>query len=449
MSHLHRVAGNLIVLAYARGQKQAAYRPARRWQADRDARIAATVRYAARTVPWYRRLFQDRGIDPRTLRSPESLAALPLLDKETVRRDPDAFVSRSRRGRKSIPFVTSGSTGEPLRVHHDLVSLLANMAYGERARKTRGLGRGRAPRIVSFSRESGTGDKVHALYHRWTYVPRRPQRIHGRIDRPFQEAIDLINRERPDLVTGYGSFLEALFRFVLANGIELHRPDRIGYFSDGMSPAGRRWISRELGVPILSNYSAMESFRIGFTCEAQSGFHIHADICHLRIVDEAGAEVPAGKSGEIVISNLLNRGSVLLNYRLGDLGRMSSGPCPCGRTLPVLAELEGRKEDLLFLDDDRVVHPRALWTVFGRWPEIVQYQLIQHARRSFELHIVTRDSASRPEMVRAAAAGIRELLGDVEIDVVAGEGPLSAPGGKVRPAISLCGPPHYWDLGER
>ena len=449
MSFLHRIAGNLVVLAHARGQTEAAYRPARRWQADRDGRIAATVAYAARTVPWYRRRFEELGIDPRGIDSPEGLDALPLLDKETVRRDPDGFVSRSWRGRRSVPFVTSGSTGEPLRVHHDLVSLLANMAYGERARKTRGLGRGRAPRIVSFSRESGTGDKVHAIYHRWTYVPRRPERIHGRIDRPFQEAIDLINRERPDVVTGYGSFLEALFRFVVANGIELHRPERIGYFSDGMSPAGRQLISREFGVPILSNYTAMESFKIGFTCEAECGFHVHADICHLRVVDEKGVEVPAGQSGEIVISNLLNRGSVLLNYRVGDLGRMAPGPCPCGRTFPLLAELEGRKEDLLFVDADRVVHPRALWTVFGRLPDIVQYQLIQHSRRSFELHIVTRNSASRREMASAAGAGVREILGDVEIDVVAGEEPLSGPGGKVRPAISLCGPPRFWQLSER
>lgn len=113
------------------------------------------------------------------------------------------------------------------------------MAYGERARKTRGLGRGRSPRIVSFAPESGTGDKVHAIYRRWTCVPRRPERIHGRIDRPFPEAVDLINSHRPDVITGYGSYLEALFRFIVANRVEVHRPQRIGYFSDGISPPGR------------------------------------------------------------------------------------------------------------------------------------------------------------------------------------------------------------------
>lgn len=449
MRFFHRIAGNLIVLAHARGQRDAAYQPPERWEAVRDSRIASTVRYAARTVPFYRRAFSDLGIDPRGIRSPEDLARLPLLDKETVRRDPDAFLASSWRGRTSTPFVTSGSTGAPLRVHHDIVSLLANIAYGERARKTRGLGSGRAPRIVSFARESGTGDKVRAFYRRWTYVPHRPERIHGRIDRPFPEAVDLINRHRPHVITGYGSYIEALFRFVVANRVELHRPDRIGYFSDGMSLPGRQLIAREFGIPILSNYTAIESFKIGFTCERESGFHIHADICHLRVVDRKGADTPPGEPGEIVISNLLNRGSVLLNYRLGDLGTLAPEPCPCGRTFPLLAELEGRQEDLLFLEAERVVHPRALWTVFQRLPVIIQYQLIQHDSRTFELEIVTRDPTDGQGAMSAAAAGLRELLGDVKVDVKTSSGPLTGPGGKSRPVISHCQPPDFWQLSDR
>ena len=448
MRFFHRIAGNLIVLAHARGQREAAYRPARPWQADRDARIASTVRYAARTVPFYRRLFAELGIDPRRIRSPEDLESLPLLDKETVRSDPDAFIARSWRGRTSVPFVTSGSTGTPLRVHHDIVSLLANMAYGERARKTRGLGRGQPPRIVSFSRESGTGNQVHEFYRRWTYVPHRPERIHGRIDRPFPEAIDLINRHRPDVIAGYGSYLEALFRFVVANGVEMHRPERIGYFSDGMTPPGRQFIAREFGIPVLSNYTAIECFKIGFSCERESGYHIHADICHLRVVDKSGADTPPGEPGEIVISNLVNRGSVLLNYRLGDLGTLASEPCPCGRTFPLLAELQGRTEDLLFLDADRVIHPRAVWGTFKRMPDILQYQLIQHDRRTFALEIVTRDPTDSQETMRAAIAGLRALLGDVEVDVRASEGPLAGPGGKARPVVSQCQPPDFWHLSD-
>jgi hypothetical protein len=48
----------------------------------------------------------------------------------------------------------------------------------------------------------------------------------------------------------------------------------------------------------------------------------------------------------------------------------------------------------------------------------------------------------------AAAAGLRALLGDVEIDVKASEGPLAGPGGKARPVVSHCQPPDFWHLSD-
>jgi hypothetical protein len=42
-------------------------------------------------------------------------------------------------------------------------------------------------------------------------------------------------------------------------------------------------------------------------------------------------------SGEVVVSNLVNRETVLLNYRLGDVAASLPDRCPCGRSLPLLS----------------------------------------------------------------------------------------------------------------
>ena len=49
----------------------------------------------------------------------------------------------------------------------------------------------------------------------------------------------------------------------------------------------------------------------------------------------------------MVVSNLVNRGTVLLNYRVGDLAARLPEPCGCGRALPLLSEVQGRRTEWL------------------------------------------------------------------------------------------------------
>ena len=129
--------GNAVVLANLKGQRRIPYLPREELKAKRDARLRKIVDYAAKTVPFYRDLFRERKIEPREIRTVEDLDRLPILDKQTIRKDPHLFLSTSRRGRNSLPFVTSGSTGMPLTVYHDQYSLLSNMAFAERERHER------------------------------------------------------------------------------------------------------------------------------------------------------------------------------------------------------------------------------------------------------------------------------------------------------------------------
>src|SRR3990170_9026950 len=92
------------------------------------------------------------------------------------------------------------------------------------------------------------------------------------------------------------------------------------YGADSMTSEGRSFIEKKFGIPIISIYSAVEVFKLGFFCEERKGFHLHEELCHVKIVDAEGRRVAKGKKGEVGISNLVNRGRVVLNYRLGEVG---------------------------------------------------------------------------------------------------------------------------------
>jgi phenylacetate-CoA ligase len=202
------------------------------------------------------------------------------------------------------------------------------------------------------------------------------------------------------------------------------------YMAEALPHGARELIEGEFGVPVMSRYSAAEAFKIGFYCEERTGFHLHEDLAHVRIRD-----------GEIVLSNLVNRATVLLNYPIGDVGSVSDEPCPCGRTFRLLSELEGRVEDVLPLADGRFVHPRAVWQVFMNDPDVLQYQLVQHEPRRFSLELATVDDDGYRRALDRALPELEHLLRPAPaIEPRRRERLEHRAGGKFRPVASLCGP---------
>ncbi len=317
----------------------------------RDARVRSLVRYAAATVPHYRDAFRRLSLDPRDIRTAADLERLPLIRKEDLQRDPERFVSTSWLGRRSVEFVTSGTTGQRGRVLHDPLSLLANIAWGEREREvvTNLIGRAAGYREAIIGYPSGTIEKVWQFYRETTYVPTRPDRLVLSVESPLRENVEAVNRFGPDVLATFGSYLEALSRAVAAGGAALRQPRLLLYGAESLLPPARRDIEAVLGAPVLANYNAVEAFKIGFMCEERAGYHVHEDLAHLRIADADGRTVPDHEPGCIVLSNLVNRGTVLLNYRLSDVAAWAPAPCRCGRSFRLLGEIEGRIEDLLTL----------------------------------------------------------------------------------------------------
>jgi phenylacetate-CoA ligase len=190
------------------------------------------------------------------------------------------------------------------------------------------------------------------------------------------------------------------------------------YHGQLMSDPGREIIERELGIPVYSRYNAVEAFKIGFTCEEREAFHWNADLTHVKVVDADGTSCAPGQTGEVIISNLVNRATVLLNYRLHDVASLSDERCPCGRTLPLLSDLEGRLEEILPLAEGRFLGPRAIWGIFKREPAVLQYQLVQERIDRYLLRLRTTDQPAFERVVPPALARLRELLG-AECEVIA------------------------------
>lgn len=440
---LTRVYWSASTFLKASAEGQLPYRPFDEILAMQNRRVRAMVAHAYATVPHYRDAMQDLGIRPGDLRSAAGLADLPLINGRDLANEPDRFYSSKYTASGTLTLHSSGTSGRAKAVRYDSAALFTALAHGHRQRAVMACFTGKRSgyREMSAIRPGSVSTQMRQFYESHLWVPRSIdlQRRILQLDLSFDEMVDRINAFQPEVLLGYGSQLGALLRWVWERGRELHRPRVIWYGADAMPDADRNMIESELGIPVISTYQADEALRIGFQCEQRKGFHLSLDDVAVRVVRRDGKAAGPGEEGEIVISNLSNRATVLLNYKLGDVVTMPTVPCSCGRTLPTIERIAGRADDLVMLSNGESRHSLFLLTPLQAVPGVVQIQLVQETVEHLSL-IVVCAAGSDWQLIRNSLAEIvRGLLGQnmlvetTRVTVIPSE-----PGGKVRAVISHC-----------
>ncbi len=403
----------------------------------RDERVRRVVERAYRDVPFYREAMRGRGLAPGDVRTAADLARLPILGPRDVKDRELDLIPRGRRPEELVDLKTSGSSGTPRTVYHDLDELLRVVAVGgqrERRQLVGAIG-GPVRRIALLMhprddhldvREALLGGL--ALPSRW--LP--SEEIVDSRARP-EEVADALDRFGPDVLHGYGSSIGEIFRYLDREDRSIRLPRVVTFTSDALAPPERALIEKKFGVPVLGSYRSVETPMLGFECRHRHGYHIHEDLFAVRIVDERGATLPPGESGEVTISNLAVRSTVLLNYRLDDRAAWIEGDCACGSPLPRLALKEGRMSLMIELPDGRRAHPFELvGGVFTDLP-VWRWQIVQRGPARFGIRVVV-DPDHRSEVAGALGARFRSIAGGslrAEVEFV-DEIPRSE-GGKVLP----------------
>lgn len=80
---------------------------------ERSARrsLRGTVEHAHDSVPYYRELFDAHGLKPADFATAADLAALPILEREQLQREPERFISTRTPRESLIELKTGGSSG--------------------------------------------------------------------------------------------------------------------------------------------------------------------------------------------------------------------------------------------------------------------------------------------------------------------------------------------------
>lgn len=440
-SSLTRLYGSICLAYSMMGQARFPFKPLEAIKKIQARRVRKMVAHAYRSVPYYRDTMNRLGLKVEDFQEAEDLSKLPLIEPSQLQRNPEYFTSRAQPISHYLCLHTGGSTGDPRSIFHTPEAILQNAAHGERERCITAsiVGRRFGYRETVIASPNSTAYKLQNFSQSNTFIPYPLQirRQYISLMDSTEENIRLINQFQPDVIQSYGSYLGILFSHLVDTGVSFHRPKVITFSSDGLADSVRRLIQEHFGIPVFSAYQANEALKIGFECEAHLGFHLNVDLYPVRIVDEAGQDLTMGELGEVVVSNLLNPATVLLNYRLGDLAAFLPKKCPCGRTLPMLSFIPGRSDDLVTLPSGRIIHPQAVRTIFMVEEQVWQYQIVQHTPTQFSIKIVTSGSADLEKLKKRVVTKFVERFGtDVSVDIAFVDSIDRTASGKFRPVIS-------------
>lgn len=338
--------------------------------------------------PYYRRLFDQHDIDPRSIHTLEDLRRIPITSKVDLIETPNhsqlfqdlilqpdekkirtfwplakkipLALQKLLRGQEGIedalrhefqPVLmtfTSGTTQLPMSffyTNHDIQNLrlsgarMMNLLHLPPATPVVNMFP-YAPHLAFWQVVFG-GFRSHAMV-----LSTGGGKVLG-----TQGNLSALLKMKPTLIIGVPSYVYHVLRVAKEEG---HSMEFLRYIMLGASRVGPGFKEKTQGllnclgatnVAIMGTYGFTESRCAWAECPSpvgtSSGYHLYSDKEIFEIIDPETKEVKdEGEDGEIVYTALDARGSVVLRYRTGDFvcGGITYEPCPyCHRHVPRLS----------------------------------------------------------------------------------------------------------------
>jgi phenylacetate-CoA ligase len=339
-------------------------------------KVKETLNYIGHKSPYYQKLFSTLNIDINSINSWEAFKNLPLTNKDALQLNNDDFLCVSKD--EIIDYSsTSGTLGQPVHIllnENDLNRLALNESAGfalagvtkkDIIQLTTTIDKRFMAGLAYFSGARKTGAGI----------------IRNGSGFPEMQW-DTILRFKPTVLIAVPSFVLKLIDFAIDNKIEFQKTSIQKIICIGESIRNSDFSLNNLGQRILSNWDvklfstyASTEMQTCFTeCEAGNGGHLLPDLIVPEILDENGATCEPGAYGELTITTLGIEGMPLLRYQTGDICRLETSKCSCGRTTPRITPVSGRKKHMLKIKGT-TVYPAMIFNVLDGIDAIENYIL--------------------------------------------------------------------------
>lgn len=398
-------------------------------------KLTAILNEAYENSVYYKNEFDRKGINPASIKSPEDFLRVPILTKKNIQANLDRLISKKYSKSALISAKTGGSTGTAL-----------NLFFDKQCEEIRNAAAIRSDRWAGWE----PGSKKAALWGNppiaGTWKEKIKNLLYDRViyldtmeinEKTLSEFVNRWRQYGPSVLFGHSHSIFILAKFLDERKIGDLNPKGIISTSMMLLPSERALIERVFPCKVTNRYGCEEVGLIACECERHEGLHLNVDHLYVEIIKEDGRPAQAGEEGQIVVTDLINRGMPLIRYQVGDVGMVASRSCSCGRGLPLIEKVTGRVADFLKRKDGSLVAGVSLVErTVTAIPGIEQMQIIQPEVDRIALNVVRREGYTADSERRLLSEFIKVFGKEVEIELNYTDRIRQEPNGKYR--FSIC-----------
>lgn len=386
---------------------------------------------AYQKTAFYRRMFDSVGFNPDQLKTPQDLASLPVIDKDTVREHLDQMCTISPR-RADVDFVSTGGTsGTPLHFYMSSARSAIEYAY----------------LFTSWQRAGYKLDTPMAVF-RGRVVPQDNKAIHHQYDpllrhhyystfhlteRNIQRYLQHVAQLGPCFLHVYPSSVDVLARFIRRSNTKAPA-NILGIIAESeiVYPDQRKLAQEVFSCRYFSCYGQTEKLVLAAECEHSSDYHVWPTYGYFELLDQEDQPISkVGQRGQIVATGFIDTVVPFIRYRTGDYATYLSDRCQaCGREHIIIDDIRGHRiQEVLVAADGAEISWTAINMHDDTFMSVQQFQFYQDTPGQAILRIVPAESFDQQDQQRIIRNLDRKLSGRVKLSIeLTQEIPLSPRG---------------------
>jgi len=403
------------------------------FQSYQNEQLTRVIHHAYHSVPYYRRVMDERKLKPSDIRLTADLIKLPILTKQMVRELGSELVSTEVLPRRRIHGHTGGTTGTSLQLYSDENTQPHQWAVWWRHRRRFGLNiddefivfAGRS--VIPLNSIDPPFWRRNLPMHQ-TYVS-----IHHMTRQNMPALLEYLQKRNVKYYSGYPSAVYLVAKYMIDNNVRLQSPPEVTVLgAETLLPHQRRAMHKAFGGKIIDQYGASEQCGNISDCE-KGRYHVDMEFGHIEFLPLEGN---VSNISRIICTGFWNDAMPLIRYDIGDIATLPTQNvvCSCGRKSQIVEKIDGRIESYIITPDGR--QAGRLDFIFKDSKYIEEAQFIQHEISTVTIKIV-RSKGYSSTHEKELLADLRTYLGsDIRIEIEYVSDILRTSNGKFRQIVS-------------